>query len=153
MASPIVMPGDAKGLCTQVLDPRLIASSRTIQTISLVAFLREVGTFGPFLIIAPLSTTTNWIDEFQRWTPSISVALYHGTKAERAELRKVHFKNPQSRDFPVVVTSYEICMNDRSYLSAFEWKFIIIVSNLATDQSNTNSPRTKDIASRTSAVD
>jgi ATP-dependent DNA helicase len=104
---------------------------KTIQTISLLAFLREVETYGPFLIIAPLSTTTNWIDEFHKWAPSIPVALYHGTKVERAKLRKVHFenKNPQSSHFPAIVTSYEICMKDRNHLSAFSWQFIIIVGS------------------------
>ena len=28
--------------------------------------------------------------------------------------------------FPIVVTSYEIVMNDRQYLSRLQWKFIII---------------------------
>jgi ATP-dependent DNA helicase len=101
---------------------------KTVQTISLLAFLREMETYGPFLVVAPLSTTTNWVDEFHMWTPSIPVVLYHGGKDERAELRSVHFGDPRSKNFPVIVTSYEICMNDRKYLSAFKWQFLIIVS-------------------------
>ncbi|KAI5202096.1 SWI/SNF chromatin remodeling complex component [Aureobasidium subglaciale] len=99
---------------------------KTIQTISFLAFLREKGTYGPFLIASPLSTTSNWVNEFNKWTPDIPVVLYHGSKQEREEIRTKRFKNPGSKDFPVVCTSYEICMNDRKFLANFGWKFIII---------------------------
>lgn len=99
---------------------------KTIQTISFLAFLREQSVWGPFLIAAPLSTTSNWVDEFRKWTPDIPVVLYHGSKPEREEIRRKRFKRPGSEDFPVVVTSYEICMNDRKFLANFGWKFIII---------------------------
>lgn len=99
---------------------------KTIQTISFIAFLREKGINGPFLIAAPLSTTSNWVAEFQKWTPDIPVVLYHGSKAERETLRRKQLRNPGSEEFPVVCTSYEICMNDRKHLANFGWKFIII---------------------------
>ena len=99
---------------------------KTIQTIAFLAFLRERGIHGPFLIAAPLSTTSNWVAEFQKWTPSIPVVLYHGSKQEREELRRKRLRNPGSADFPVICTSYEICMNDRKHLAHFGWKFIII---------------------------
>lgn len=99
---------------------------KTIQVISFIAFLREKGINGPFLIAAPLSTTSNWVAEFTKWTPDIPVVLYHGSKQEREELRVKKLRNPSSADFPVVCTSYEICMNDRKHLAHFGWKFIII---------------------------
>ena len=100
---------------------------KTIQTIAFLAFLREKGTFGPFLIAAPLSTTTNWVDEIRKWTPNIPVVCYHGSKSDRAAIRQKEMRRPGSDSFPVVVTSYEICMNDRKFLAGFGWKFIIIV--------------------------
>ena len=100
---------------------------KTIQTIAFLAFLREKGTFGPFLIAAPLSTTNNWVDEMRKWAPDIPVVLYHGSKGDRAEIRARQLRRPGSERFPVVVTSYEICMNDRKFLAGFGWKFIIIV--------------------------
>lgn len=99
---------------------------KTIQTISFLAFLREKGTYGPFLIASPLSTTSNWVNEFRMWTPDIPVVLYHGSKQEREEIRRKKLKNPGSKDFPVICTSYEICMNDRKFLANYGWKFIII---------------------------
>lgn len=99
---------------------------KTIQTIALLAHLWEKKSYGPFLVAAPLSTTTNWVEEFKKWTPSIPVLLYHGDKNERARLRRTNLKHPGTDQFPIVVTSYEICMNDRKYLSGFGWQFIII---------------------------
>ncbi|WPG98009.1 Hypothetical protein R9X50_00079300 [Acrodontium crateriforme] len=99
---------------------------KTIQTISFVAFLREKGINGPFLITAPLSTTSNWVSEFKKWTPDIPVVLYHGSKPEREEIRRKRFRNPGGADFPVICTSYEMAMNDRKFLAHFGWKFIII---------------------------
>jgi len=100
---------------------------KTLQTISFLAFLREMDTHGPFLIVAPLSTTTNWVNEFKFWTPKIPVIMYHGSIAERAEIRAKKLKNPGSANFPVVVTSYDICMNDRKHLANYGWKYIIVV--------------------------
>jgi ATP-dependent DNA helicase len=99
---------------------------KTIQTIAMLAHLWEKKSYGPFLIAAPLSTTSNWVAEFKKWTPSIPVVLYHGDKKEREKLRKTKLKNPGTDQFPVVITSYEICMNDRKYLTGFGWQFIII---------------------------
>lgn len=28
--------------------------------------------------------------------------------------------------FPIIVTTYEICINDQKHLSGFEWKFIVV---------------------------
>lgn len=99
---------------------------KTIQTIAMLAHLWENKSYGPFLIAAPLSTTSNWVAEFEKWTPKIPVMLYHGDKKERERLRKTKLRNPGTDQFPIMVTSYEICMNDRKYLTSFGWQFIII---------------------------
>jgi ATP-dependent DNA helicase len=99
---------------------------KTIQTISLLAYLMENDINGPFLVVAPLSTLTNWIDELSFWTPTIPSCLYHGSKDERKELRETVMVNPGSKEFPIVVTSYNICMNDRKFLDKFNWRYIII---------------------------
>jgi ATP-dependent DNA helicase len=63
----------------------------------------------------------------RRFTPDIPCVLYHGDRATREEIRKTRLSKKQSSDqFPIVVTSYEIIMNDRQFLSRFQWKFIII---------------------------
>lgn len=107
---------------------------KTIQTISLIALLREKESYlGPHLIIAPLSTLSNWIEEFQKWTPSVPVLLYHGTPPQRKELFRTqmmkHIKGGRPDEkFPVVCTSPEIVLRDHADLSKINWEFIIIVS-------------------------
>lgn len=103
---------------------------KTIQTISFLAFLKEKGVHGPFLVVAPLSTLSNWIEEFARWTSDVPTVLYHGSKFEREHIRRTKLRDETSPKFPVVCTSFEICMNDQKFLSRYNWKFIIIVGFL-----------------------
>ncbi|KAL4752396.1 hypothetical protein BDW72DRAFT_171149 [Aspergillus terricola var. indicus] len=114
------------GLCGILADE--MGLGKTVQAISLIAFFKEHNVSGPFLISAPLSTVSNWVDEFARWTPGIKTVLYHGTKDERAQLRKkfMNLREQKSADFPVVCTSYEICMNDRKFLAQYQWRYIIV---------------------------
>lgn len=47
---------------------------KTIQTIALLTYLMEKKKVnGPFLIIVPLSTISNWMLEFEKWGPSVQV--------------------------------------------------------------------------------
>ena len=114
------------GLCGILADE--MGLGKTIQAISMIAFFKEKNISGPFLIAAPLSTVNNWVDEFARWTPDIRTIMYHGSKDERAEMRRKHMKMQDQKkfDFPVVCTSYEICMNDRKFLANYQWRYIIV---------------------------
>lgn len=114
------------GLCGILADE--MGLGKTIQAISMIAFFKEKEISGPFLIAAPLSTVNNWIDEFARWAPVIETVLYHGSKEERAEIRrqKMKMQDQKKFEFPVVVTSYEICMNDRKFLANYQWRYIIV---------------------------
>ncbi|KAI8605478.1 SNF2 family N-terminal domain-containing protein [Dissophora ornata] len=98
---------------------------KTLQTIAFLAYLREKGVWGPFLVVAPLSTLANWVMEFERFVPGIPVELYHGTPDEREHKRNHKLKKLDSK-FPIVVTSYEIVVRDRKYLSKYQWKYIIV---------------------------
>jgi len=71
--------------------------------------------------------------------------MYHGTPEFRAELRATRLQAPSgsgvgnvrntkgklagnvngkntTASFPIVVTTYDICMKDQRYLSGFQWK-------------------------------
>lgn len=66
---------------------------KTIQVVSFLAYLREVGiTDGPHLIVCPTSTIDNWAIEFTRWCPNIRVVIYHGAQDERKRMRSRWFK-------------------------------------------------------------
>ena len=103
---------------------------KTIETIGFLAFLIERGIKGPFLVVGPLSTISNWTSEIVRCCPSVPALLYHGTPGERAVIRKNQLKHPfqVSKEFPypVVVTSYEMVMADKRYLGKFDWKYLVV---------------------------
>ncbi|CAI8041926.1 Transcription activator BRG1 [Geodia barretti] len=96
---------------------------KTIMTIALVAYLMETkGNNGPYLIIVPLSTMSNWVLEFDRWAPSVIKIAYKGAPAGRRLLTQ---QIRQSR-FNVLLTTYEYVIKDRATLAKVRWKYMII---------------------------
>uniref|UniRef100_A0A8C2K4Y8 Helicase, lymphoid specific n=1 Tax=Cyprinus carpio TaxID=7962 RepID=A0A8C2K4Y8_CYPCA len=100
---------------------------KTIQCIAHIAMMVEKKVLGPFLVVAPLSTLPNWISEFKRFTPEVSVLLYHGPQKERMDLvKKIRQAQGPLKMCPVVVTSFEIAMRDRKLLQRFHWNYMIV---------------------------
>ena len=97
---------------------------KTVQSISLLAYLMETKqNYGPFLIIAPMSTLhNNWAYEFQRWLPDAKVVIYDGNKSERKLLRDKYIL---PGEFNVLLTTFEYSMRD-TILRKIQWKYIII---------------------------
>lgn len=103
---------------------------KTVQTISLLAHLAETrGIWGPFLVISPTSTLPNWANEIARFYPSFKVLPYYGIAKQRASLRKLLSPNYLHReDSPVhiVVTSYNLVVQDEKYISRIHWEYMIL---------------------------
>lgn len=100
---------------------------KTIQCIAHIAMMVERKVLGPFLVVAPLSTLPNWISEFKRFTPEVSVVLYHGPQTERMNLvKQIRQRQGALKMCPVVVTSFEIAMRDRKFLQRFHWNYLIV---------------------------
>ena len=101
---------------------------KTVQTIGFLSHLRNKGILGPYLILGPLSTLSNWINEFNRFCPEFPAVLYHGSKQERAEIRskRLPTSQPITHDFPVIVTSFEIVMADRKFLQKYNFKYLVV---------------------------
>jgi ATP-dependent helicase STH1/SNF2 len=96
---------------------------KTIQTISLITYLIEYKKQnGPFLVIVPLSTLTNWNLEFEKWAPSISRVVYKGPPlARKQQQQQIRYGN-----FQVLLTTYEYIIKDRPVLSKIKWIHMII---------------------------
>ncbi|KAH7908208.1 SNF2 family N-terminal domain-containing protein [Hygrophoropsis aurantiaca] len=96
---------------------------KTIQTISLVTFLIEVKKQrGPYLVIVPLSTMTNWSGEFAKWAPAVKMIAYKGNPAQRRNLQG----DLRMGQFQVLLTTYEYIIKDRPVLSKLKWVHMII---------------------------
>ena len=96
---------------------------KTIQTISLITYLIEKKRqFGPFLVVVPLSTLTNWTMEFEKWAPSVSRIIYKGPPNSR----KQHQMRIRSGNFQVLLTTYEYIIKDRPVLSKIKWVHMIV---------------------------
>lgn len=63
---------------------------------------------------------------FIRFVPSMGSILYHGSKNERREIRKKFMPKQAGPKFPVVVTSYEVVLNDASVLAQYRWKYVVV---------------------------
>ena len=101
---------------------------KTVQTIGFLSHLRHKGVLGPYLVLGPLSTLPNWVNEFKRFCPDFPVVLYHGNKQERAEIRmrQLPTSTPIKPEFPVIVTSFEIVMADRKFLQKYNFKYLVV---------------------------
>lgn len=96
---------------------------KTIQTISLLTYLFEVKKVpGPFLVIVPLSTLTNWNLEFEKWAPSLQTITYKGTPVQR----KVMQNDIRHGNFQVLLTTFEFIIKDKALLSKIKWVHMII---------------------------
>uniref|UniRef100_A0A803Y161 SNF2 N-terminal domain-containing protein n=1 Tax=Meleagris gallopavo TaxID=9103 RepID=A0A803Y161_MELGA len=69
---------------------------KTIQSIAFLQEVSNVGIRGPFLVIAPLSTITNWEREFNTWTEMNSI-VYHGSLASRQMIQQYEMYCKDSR--------------------------------------------------------
>jgi len=96
---------------------------KTIQTISLVTYLMEKKRQpGPYLVIVPLSTLTNWTNEFEKWAPSVRKIVYKGTPAQR----KILQNQIRYGEFQVLLTTYEFIIKDRPVLAKVKWIHMIV---------------------------
>ncbi|XP_012676002.2 chromodomain-helicase-DNA-binding protein 1-like isoform X1 [Clupea harengus] len=97
---------------------------KTCQTISLLVYTKgALGEAGPFLVLSPLSVLENWRQEMQRFSPSLSVVCYTGDKERRAELQRELLDDGH---FHVLLTTYEMCLKDASFLRRWKWKILVV---------------------------
>ncbi|KAI0219754.1 Chromodomain-helicase-DNA-binding protein 1-like [Lamellibrachia satsuma] len=97
---------------------------KTCQTIALLAFLRsQKGNSAPCLVVSPLSVLANWQNELARFLPDTKVTCYVGDKSTRESMQH---PLTDSNDTGVVVTTYEICLKDASFLRSFSWLALVV---------------------------
>jgi SWI/SNF-related matrix-associated actin-dependent regulator of chromatin subfamily A member 5 len=102
----------------------LIVIGKTLQTISLIAYLAETHIHpGCHIVIVPKATVSNWEREFKRWCPTIRTIRLLGTKAERQQVCETQL---QQGKFDVLISSYESCMIEKSRIKKIKWNYLIV---------------------------
>ncbi|KAM7388633.1 hypothetical protein PAMP_024797 [Pampus punctatissimus] len=81
-----------------------------------------LGKNGQFLVLSPLSVMENWRKELERFAPSMTVLCYKGDKERRAEIQR----ETDTNDFHVLLTTYELCLKDASFLRRWKWKVLVV---------------------------
>ncbi|KAF7513263.1 putative DNA helicase ino80 [Endocarpon pusillum] len=116
---------------------------KTVQSISVMGYLAEHhNIWGPFLVIAPSSTLHNWQQEIARFVPSIKVLPYWGSAKDRKVLRKFwdrkHITYSRDSEFHVLVTSYQLVVQDAQYFQKIRWQYMILDEAQAIKSSNSS---------------
>ncbi len=89
---------------------------KTLQAITFILSNKENKT----LIVAPTSLIYNWISEFEKFAPNISVVAIYGSREERQEI----FKNIKKYD--VVITTYNLLKRDLEHYEKLEFDYCIL---------------------------
>jgi SNF2 family DNA or RNA helicase len=67
-------------------------------------------------------TLSNWVLEFEKWSPSVVVVSYKGSPAGRRAIQS----QMRSTKFNVLLTTYEYVIKDKGVLAKLPWKYMII---------------------------
>ncbi|XP_015247566.1 PREDICTED: chromodomain-helicase-DNA-binding protein 1-like isoform X1 [Cyprinodon variegatus] len=96
---------------------------KTCQTISLLVYMfGALGKKGPFLVLSPLSVMENWRKELESFAPSLTLLSYKGDKERRAEIQR----ETNTQAFHVLLTTYELCLKDASFLKRWSWQVLVV---------------------------
>lgn len=94
---------------------------KTLQVISVLnAYYEENKNAGCSLIVCPASLVYNWLAEFEKFAPDISVMAVTGTVSERQKII-AEYDNVK-----VLVTSYDLLKRDVAEYEGFEFEFEVI---------------------------
>jgi SNF2 family DNA or RNA helicase len=94
---------------------------KTAQIIALLQTTRETGRTS--LVVAPTSLTYNWLSEFRKFAPDLSVTVMTGNGTQRTGLIR-HFTT--HGDMDVVITSYPLIRRDIVLLKDYPFRFVIL---------------------------
>lgn len=74
------------------------------------------------MVLVPLSTLGNWMNEFDRFCPSIRTIRLHGTKEEREVILK-KLRRGSKQEWDVLITTYEMAMIEKGTLNRVKWEY------------------------------
>ncbi|KVI08041.1 Chromo domain-containing protein [Cynara cardunculus var. scolymus] len=118
---------------TNVILADEMGLGKTVQSVSMLGFLQNAQQIhGPFLVVVPLSTLSNWAKEFRKWLPEMNVIIYVGTRASREVCQQYEFfsdkKTGKGTKFDALLTTYEVLLKDKTVLSKINTKNKLLIT-------------------------
>ncbi|ORY07424.1 hypothetical protein LY90DRAFT_207702 [Neocallimastix californiae] len=107
---------------------------KTVQSISFLnRIYNEYNVKGPFLVIAPLSTISNWEREFRTWT-DLNCVVFHGKESSRNFIiaNEFYYRNVRNEiihniyKLDVLLTTYEMAIAAASQLQKVKWRVAVL---------------------------
>jgi SNF2 family DNA or RNA helicase len=89
------------------------------KTIQAITLLLHRGAEGPALVVCPASVLPNWINEINRFAPSLRVIRLHAGGDRKEVLAAVG-------TCCVVVTTYGLLLSERTLLTTLDWDTVIL---------------------------
>ncbi|XP_009761006.1 protein CHROMATIN REMODELING 5 [Nicotiana sylvestris] len=116
---------------TNVILADEMGLGKTVQSVSMLGFLQNAQQIhGPFLVVVPLSTLSNWAKEFRKWLPDVNVIVYVGARASREVCQQYEFYNDKKAGrtikFDALLTTYEVLLKDKAVLSKIRWNYLMV---------------------------
>ncbi|GLT51053.1 hypothetical protein SLA2020_245000 [Shorea laevis] len=116
---------------TNVILADEMGLGKTVQSVSMLGFLQNAQQIpGPFLVVVPLSTLSNWAKEFRKWLPDMNVIVYVGTRASREVCQQYEFYDDKKVGRPIkfnaLLTTYEVVLKDKAVLSKIKWNYLMV---------------------------
>ncbi len=95
------------------------------KTLQILTFLQkekeETLQLPPSLVICPTSVLSNWKEEAERFIPSLSLYIHHGSNR-----LKNHDFAQEIQKHDIVLTSYNLALRDTSFLTKTNWNAVIL---------------------------
>ncbi|KAK1319506.1 CHD3-type chromatin-remodeling factor PICKLE [Acorus calamus] len=115
---------------TNVILADEMGLGKTVQSVSMLGFLQNAQQIhGPFLVVVPLSTLSNWAKEFKKWLPDMNVIIYIGNRASREICQQYEFySNDGGRKikFNALLTTYELVVKDKLEFAKIKWNYLMV---------------------------
>ena len=95
---------------------------------------------GPFLVIAPVSTISAWLEALQTWIPAARVLLLDGDKEDREVVCDTFYQD-DVLSFHILITSPDIALKEQRNLMDIKWRLLCIdeAHQLKNEKSQRNS--------------
>ena len=96
---------------------------RRIVTAAFISYLVcELGSAGPHLVIAPVSSLQRWGRVLATWCPGLRVSVYSGNLCDRMTLRNEFYETKPH----IVLTSYRAYCRDSDWFVLKKWGLVVL---------------------------